>query len=206
MWKIEVRRAERSSESSPSRASVGHSLAALRRDRGLTLKAAATLCSVSAATLSRIENESLSPSFDVISNICAGFGIGIREFLAYGIRNKVSGWRTVTRKGTGRSLETPHYRFEILGDNIVGKPFIVLRAAILMHSIEDFGELQSHSGYEEIIVQSGTIEVLTDHYAPARLEVGDSISFDSALGHAVISLSEEPAMVLWICDAQNFAP
>lgn len=172
MWKIEVRRSWKPGVAAPPPVSIAESLAALRRDRGLTLKSAAARCSVSAATLSRIENGSLSPSFDVISNICAGFGIGIRDFLSYGLRNKVSGWRSITRQGTGRILETPHYRFEILGDDIVQKPFIVLRAEILTRSIDDFGPLQSHSGHEQIVVQSGKIEVWIEHYVPARLEAG----------------------------------
>lgn len=203
MWKDEVRRSRKPGDPAPPSVSIAESLAALRRDRGLTLKSAATRCSVSAATLSRIENGSLSPTFDVISNICAGFGIGIRDFLSYGSRSKVSGWRSITRQGTGRILETPHYRFEILGDDIVQTPFIVLRAEILTRSIDDFGPLQSHSGHEQIVVQSGTIEVWIEHYVPARLEAGDSLAFDSALGHAVISLSEGPATVLWICDGQD---
>lgn len=203
MWKVEVRRSRKSGEPTSPPVNIGQSLALLRRDRGLTLKSASALCSVSAATLSRIENGSLSPTFDVISNICAGFGIGIRDFLSYGSRSKISGWRAITRHGTGRILETPHYRFEILGDEIVQKPFIVLRAQILTRSIEDFGPLQSHSGHEQIVVQSGTIEVWIEHYAPARLEAGDSLAFDSALGHALISLGDEPATVLWICDEQD---
>ena len=169
----------------------------------MTLKAAAAVCSVSAATLSRIENGTLSPTFDVISNICAGFGVGIHYLLSYDARQKVSGWRIVTRSGAGRLIETPHYRFEFLCDDMVHKPFIVLRAEILTRSIDEFGPLQSHAGQEQIVVQSGTVEVWIEHYAPAVLDTGDSLAFDSALSHAVISLSKEPATVLWICDSQG---
>ncbi|WP_424931680.1 helix-turn-helix domain-containing protein [Amaricoccus macauensis] len=179
---------------------IGQSLALLRKDRGLTLRAAAAECSVSAATLSRIENGSLSPTYDVISNICAGFGIGIRELLGYGTRSRFSGWRSVTRAGTGRTLETPHYRYTFLCDDTAQNPFMVLRTEILRSSLEDFGPLLAHAGHEQLVVESGTVEVHLEHYAPARLEKGDSLAFDSALGHAVISLSEEPAVVLWICD------
>jgi transcriptional regulator with XRE-family HTH domain len=206
VWKAEIRRFKRGRAPTSPVVNIGQSLAALRRDRELTLMSAAALCSVSAATLSRIENGNLSPSFDIISNICAGFGIGIREFLSYGSRTKVSGWRDVTRSGAGRIIETPHYRFELLGDDIAQKPFIVLRAEILVRRIEDFGPLQSHPGHEQIVVQSGEIEVWIEHYAPAQLKAGDSLAFDSALGHAVISIGQEPATVLWICDAQEIEP
>lgn len=201
MWKTEIRKSSRSATLPKPSLSIGENLAALRKDRGMTLKAAAAVCSVSAPTLSRIENGTLSPTFNVIASICAGFGVGISEFLSYSSKQKVSGWRTVTRLGTGRTIETPQYRFEFLCDDMIRKPFIVLRAEILMKSIEEFGPLQSHSGQEQIVVQSGRVEIWTEHYAPAVLETGDSLAFDSALGHAVISLSEEPATVLWICDS-----
>lgn len=183
--------------------SIGENLKALRRDRHITLAAAAEACSVSSATLSRIENGLLSPTFDVISKICSGLGIGIRDLLSYAERRRISGWRTLTRAGTGRVIETPQYRFELLCDDVITKPYLIFRAEILMRSIEEFGALQSHAGHEQIVVQSGRVEVWIEHYTPTVLEVGDSLAFDSTLGHALISLSDAPANVLWTCDSQE---
>ncbi len=46
---------------------------------------------------------------------------------------------------------------------------------------------------------SGQVEVFTEFYAPVVLAPGDSIYFDSAMGHALVSVSDEEAEVLWIC-------
>lgn len=45
----------------------------------------------------------------------------------------------------------------------------------------------------------GTLELHTDLYAPARLEVGDSIYFDSNMGHAYIAFGEATCRVLSVC-------
>ena len=37
-------------------------------------------------------------------------------------------------------------------------------------------------------------------YAPSVLKTGDSIYFDSKMAHALISLSDEAAEVLWVCE------
>ncbi|WP_404405694.1 helix-turn-helix domain-containing protein [Pelagibacterium halotolerans] len=182
---------------------IWENLKALRRDKGMTLSAAAAACSVSTATLSRIENGHLSPTFDVISKIAEGMGVGLSDFLFYTDMRMLSGWRSMTRGGSGRIVETPQYRFELLCDDVLRKAFLVLRATVLKRSLEQFGPLHSHSGHEQIIVQTGRVEVWTEHYKPEVLGVGDSMAFDSTLGHALISLSEDPATVLWICDSQK---
>lgn len=182
----------------------GKNLKQLRLDRNRSLNTAAALCSVSAATLSRIENGRLSPTFDVISKICDGFEIGIRDLLGYRQRKDMGGWSAFTKAGTGRRIETPQFRFELLCDDALAKPFLVFRAEVLCRTIEDYGPLQAHSGQEQIVVQSGRVEVWLEQFKPRRLEPGDSIAFDSRLGHAVLSIDpEHPATVLWVCDSQE---
>lgn len=182
----------------------GKNLKRLRLDGNRSLNAAAALCSVSAATLSRIENGRLSPTFDVISKICDGFDIGIRDLLGYRQRKDIGGWSAFTKAGAGRSIETPQFRFELLCDEALAKPFLVFRADVLCRTIEDYGPLQSHSGQEQIVVQSGRVEVWLEQFKPRLLEPYDSIAFDSRLGHAVLSVDRErPATVLWVCDSQE---
>lgn len=183
---------------------VGRNLKALRRDRDVSLSRAAAACSVSAATLSRIENGRLSPTFDVISKICDGFEVGLRDLLGNSQRSDLGGWSALTKAGTGRIIETPQYRFELLCDDALAKPFLVFRADILCRTIEEYGPLQSHSGQEQIVVQTGRVEVWVEQYKPRLLDAGDSIAFDSRLGHAVLTVGHDgPAKVVWICDSQE---
>ena len=47
---------------------------------------------------------------------------------------------------------------------------------------------------------SGTIDLHTEHYAPLRLEPGDSVYIDAEMAHALVSLGDEPAQVLSVVD------
>ncbi|MDF2140904.1 XRE family transcriptional regulator [Paenirhodobacter sp. CAU 1674] len=179
---------------------LGDNLRAIRLDRGLTLTALAAQSGVSAASLSRIEGAQLSPTFDVLVKICKGLDLAIPELLNYRRMQRLSGWRSLARAGQGRVIETPQYRLEPLCDDVAAKPYLVFRATILARSLEAFEALQSHPGQEQIVVQSGRVRVHTEHYAPVDLGPGDSFAFDSAMGHALISLSDAPAEVLWVCD------
>ena len=50
-----------------------------------------------------------------------------------------------------------------------------------------------------LYVLSGEILMYSDCYAPLTLSAGDSCYFDSAMGHACISVGDEDARVLWVC-------
>lgn len=45
---------------------------------------------------------------------------------------------------------------------------------------------------------SGEVELYTEFYEPARLRAGESFYIDSRMGHRVISVSKEDALVLWV--------
>ena len=45
---------------------------------------------------------------------------------------------------------------------------------------------------------SGEIQLFTEYYEPLVLQEGDSVYYDSSMGHACVSLSREDAMVLWV--------
>ncbi|MBF7052694.1 helix-turn-helix transcriptional regulator [Halomonas sp. KAO] len=178
--------------------SIGKSLKALRLSRELTIAQVASASGTSAASISRIENGRLSPTYDVIVGLAAALEVEVSELFYYSERSSPSGWRTLTRAGGGPVVETPNYRFELLCSDMLTKDFLVFVTTVLNTDIAEFGELQKHAGQEQIVVQEGEVEVWTEHYEPVRLQVGDSLALDSQMGHAVISKSPEPARILWI--------
>jgi uncharacterized cupin superfamily protein len=50
-----------------------------------------------------------------------------------------------------------------------------------------------------LIVLHGDIMLYTEFYAPLVLAEGDSIYFDSDMGHALVSTSQDDAVVLSVC-------
>ena len=45
---------------------------------------------------------------------------------------------------------------------------------------------------------TGVIRLYTEFYEPVELRRGDSAYYDAAMGHNVISLSDEDATLLWV--------
>lgn len=62
--------------------SLARHLGALRADRGWSLETLATRSGVSRATLSRLENAEVSPTAEVLSKLCAAFGVSMSHVLS----------------------------------------------------------------------------------------------------------------------------
>lgn len=181
---------------------LGERLRTIRTGLGLTLTDAAQRTGTSASTLSKIENGQMSPTYDVLQKIVRGLQIDLVDLFDTRQHLQPRGRRDITRAGTGRRHKTRRYEHELLATELSHKKFFPFRSTITARSPElvaaDSSDSESHAGEEFVYVLSGAIELHTDYYAPARLEAGDSVYFDSGMRHAVISVSEEDAVVLWV--------
>ena len=111
--------------------------------------------------------------------------------------------RSITRVGEGHSIDTDAYHQLFPASDLLRKRFVPIVAEIKARSIEEFGEFIRHAGEEYAFVLEGSVVLHTDHYAPVRLEAGDSIYFDSGMGHAYIAGSDGPCRVLTICSGEE---
>jgi uncharacterized cupin superfamily protein len=66
-------------------------------------------------------------------------------------------------------------------------------------TLEEFGELLRHSGEEFSVVLEGAVLFHTELYAPVLLQAGDSVYFDSSMGHAYLRVGDGPCRVLTVC-------
>ena len=182
---------------------LGGSLRALRTRKGLTLADLSKRTGMALSTLSKIENDRISLTYDKIIAISGALGVDIAELLS---TNQIvdqpsafTGRRAIIRKGVGKSIDTENYGHLYLATDLLRKHFTPAIAEIRTRSIDDFGELISHSGEEFSYVLEGAIDLHTELYAPVRLEEGDSIYFDSTMGHAYIAAAPGRCRVLTIC-------
>src|SRR5690349_5774604 len=83
---------------------LGKRLRELRRERGMTLEDAGRLTCLAASTLSKIENDQMSPTFDVVQKLAVGFDIDITDLFASNSGHDAAGRRSVTLNGTGRLM------------------------------------------------------------------------------------------------------
>lgn len=177
---------------------LGKRLHQLRRERGMTLEEAGRLTCLAASTLSKIENDQMSPTFDVVQKLALGFDIDITELFAGNPGQDAAGRRSITLAGQGRPMETPVYNHRLIAVELKHKKILPFVTTIKARSLEDFKSWSQHSGEEFLYILEGEICFQTEHYEPAILGVGDCVYIDSTMQHACYSTSEADAVVLWV--------
>lgn len=176
----------------------GERLRQLRQERGLTLGEAGRMTGLAPSTLSKIENDQMSPTFDVVQKLASGFDIDITELFASNRGEVATGRRSITLASGGRLMETPVYAHRLLATELTHKKILPFVTRIKARDLESFTSWSKHGGEEFLYVLEGKICFHTEHYEPAILGPGDSVYIDSTMRHACYSVSEEDAVVLWI--------
>lgn len=183
---------------------LGNCLRNLRKRQRWTLQHVSDRTGVAISTLSKVENEQLSLSYDKILQICEGLSIHVTELLGSD--------QPASVKRTRRSISSPantlrqltaNYDYHYLATDIARKRMVPILAQARARNLAEFGPLIQHSGEEYLYVIKGEIEVHTDEYSPVRLKAGDSIYIDSMMGHAFLSTSHEDAEILCVCSSDE---
>jgi transcriptional regulator with XRE-family HTH domain len=175
---------------------IASRLKEIRRAQARTLAEVSQLTGVSISNLSKIENNQISPSFDIMKRICDGLGMSIEEFVRPGAKSVVSGRKTTTRASEGDYFTSGQYDYRAHASELSHKAMVPLEIRVRARSVDEFDHWSQHRGEEFVYVLSGTIEIHTEHYATFRLERGESAYFDSSMRHLYISVSREDARVL----------
>ncbi|MEM8789758.1 MAG: XRE family transcriptional regulator [Pseudomonadota bacterium] len=170
----------------------------LRKARNWTLEQAAQKAGLARSTLSKIENEQMSPTYEAVRKLAEGLEISIPQLFTPPKADGVMARRAITRAGEGTDHPTATYEHQILAGELRAKRMLPYRAVIRARSIEDFDGWVRHDGEEFLYVLAGIVELFTEFYAPVRLRRGDSAYYDAAMGHNVISVSEDDASILWV--------
>lgn len=181
---------------------LGARVRSLRQARNWTLEEAARRAGLARSTLSKIENEQMSPTYDAVQKLARGLGIDVPQLftpsMTFGVTDRVTGRRAVTKDGEGRSHATATYEHELLAAEISRKRMLPYKATIRARRFEDFTEWVRHDGEEFMLVLSGRVELITEVYEPVAMGPGDSAYYDASMGHCVVSTSPEDAMILWV--------
>ena len=178
-----------------SDATVGQRLKEIRLQRGLTLSQVSALSKVSVSTLSRLENGLTSLNFNNVLQLIEGLNIPISSLI--GPREvSHSGRKSMTPAGQGRYFETDQLVFEVLCGELTQKRNVFWRVQVKARSFDDYEDYKRHPGEEFIFVLKGRLILCTELYEDLLLEQGDSIFFDSAMGHAYVSAGRGDTEIL----------
>jgi transcriptional regulator with XRE-family HTH domain len=163
-----------------------------------TLEQAASQAGLARSTLSKIENGQMSPTYDALKKLAVGLGISVPQLFMPAPRAQVNGRMAVTKAGEGTAQLTTTYQHELLAESLTLKQMLPYRARIRARSLEEFGGWVRHEGEEFLYVLTGTIRLYTEFYEPVEMRRGDSAYYDAAMGHNVVSVSQDDATILWV--------
>lgn len=179
-------------------AALGHSIRNARRAKDWTLEEAGRAAGVSKSTLSKIENNQTRPSFDIVRRLTQALDMNPPQLFVQSGQPSVNGRRDFTPRGEGEIRETPTYLHELLCSELSSKQMLPYVTTIKAREMSDFETWIRHSGEEFMYVLSGELIFFSEHYRPLAMKAGDSIYYDSGMGHGCLSTGEEDARVLWV--------
>lgn len=189
----------------PSGATIvraGAALKGFRTERGLTLAEVSERTGLPISTLSKIENEKMELTIDKLLRISLALEINVADLFGTPSVHFQSAdgskRRTISRAGEGKKVRSNSGEYEYQAYDMLNKGMTPIVADITAKSMKEFGEFHRHQGEEYVYVLTGELALYTDSYTPAHLKEGDSIYFDSTMGHAYIAVGEAPCRILSI--------
>ncbi len=177
--------------------SIGSTLRALRRDRGLTLQEVADRAGLSMAMVSKIENAQASPSLRTLAQLSQALGVPVPIFF-----RELSDQEDASFVAAGAGIELTRpgsrygYRYELLaaqlGSRRVLQPYLVTISA----GAEPYPLFQ-HTGSEFIYVLEGA---LTYRYGSTMyaLAPGNSLLLHGTVQHGPEAFTRLPIRLLSI--------
>lgn len=190
-------------------ATLGNLLRNLRNREGWTLKEMSAKSGIPVSTLSKIEHDRLTLTYDKLQSLGQRLGLRMSELFSEeddAAIQAVTARRSLGDMAKSVRVETPNYDYYYLCTELRRKRMIPVVTKIRARSAEQFGELVRHSGEEFIYVLSGKIVVQTEFYDPVTLERGQSLYIDSSMGHAYLAAEDcEEAEVLGVMSSPDEA-
>lgn len=182
---------------------LGKRVKDLRLAQNLTLEQASQLTGLARSTLSKIENEQISPTFAAVTKLAQGLGIELPQLFTAPKKESLKpapsvGRRDITKAGQGKFHPTPTYEHELLCTQLSNKKMVPFKTSVHARDWNDYTDWVRHEGEEFLYVLNGSIILYTEFYEPIELHAGDSAYYDCEMGHALVSISENDAEVLWV--------
>lgn len=192
---------------SEKQSTLGQIMQNLRKRFGWTLKQMSERSGIPLSTLSKVEHDRLTLTYDKLQQVSQRLKIPMSDLFADAAGTKaprVTGRRSIGRIEDAVRVTTPNYDYFYLSTELRRKHMLPIITRIRAKSLEEFGELVRHEGEEVIYVIKGRIEVHTEFYDPVIIDEGETIYIDSTMGHAyLVAEGFDEALTLGVCSAED---
>lgn len=171
------------------RKTLGTVLTELRNRRGWTLREMSEQTGIPVSTLSKVEHDRLSLTYDKLQLLGERLKIPMADLFAQQDAQgpaPVLGRRSIGTPENALRIDTENYEYYYLCTELKQKRMVPVVTHVHVKSIEEFGDYVRHPGEEFIYVVTGPLVVHTEFYDPVQLETGQSLYINSGMGHAYV--------------------
>jgi transcriptional regulator with XRE-family HTH domain len=187
---------------------LGALLRGLRSRHGWTLKQMSEKAGVPVSTLSKVEHDRLTLTYDKLYQLSQRLGLRMSELFAESsdeaAPQPVTARRSLGDMDHALRVETANYDYYYLCTELRRKRMIPAITKIRAKTLAEFGDLVRHAGEEFIYVIKGEVIVVTEFYDAVVLGEGESIYIDSSMGHAYLAADGcEEAEVLGVMSSSD---
>jgi transcriptional regulator with XRE-family HTH domain len=185
---------------------LGSLLRGLRSRNGWTLKEMSERTGIPLSTLSKVEHDRLTLTYDKLLQLSQRLNLRMSELFAEPEASApeapITARRSIGRLDGAIRVNTRNYDYYYMCPDLRRKRMVPTVTRIRAKSVEEFGDLVRHPGEEYIYVLEGPVEIHTEFYEPVVLQTGESIYIDSTMGHAYVAPEgTDEAVVLGVCSS-----
>jgi transcriptional regulator with XRE-family HTH domain len=181
---------------------LGDCLRAIRFKRRLSLADVSAATGIARSTLSRVESNQLSLTYDKLVQLSRGLRIDLAELLTPPSAPTLTR-RAYSPPGGGKMLTVGTSVYHYMCTELSAKRMTPMLAEVRARTLAESNGLLAHPGEEFTYVVSGRVQLHTEFYEPLILETGACVYFDSTMRHTYVALDGAPAQILCVCSVDD---
>ncbi len=176
----------------------------LRQERGWKLSDMSGAVGIPLSTLSKIENDKLTLSYDKLQQLAKSLNIPLTALFAEpqpkGSAPIVTGRRSIATLDRAITVSTQNYEYNYFCGELRHRRMIPIHTRVTARTLAEFGDLVRHSGEEFVYVIEGAVQLHSEFYEPVLLQKGEGVYIDSTMGHAyLVPPGYDEAVMLVVC-------
>ena len=171
----------------------------LRKRKGWTVAETARRAGLSTSMLWKVENRQTSLTYQKLMRLAKGLEVEVAELFSVESPDDVvpGGRRVIERSGGAPTVDFAGNLHHFLATDIARKHYFPIIVDVRAKPNDGLNP-EAHGGEEFAYVIEGQLEFICEGYAPARLQVGDSVYFDASLKHRYVTVDDKGAKMLCV--------
>ena len=182
---------------------IANRVKALRKKNGWRLHDLSEKTGISVATLSKLENGKTKLNFTTVNKLAQGIGVAVTDLTSPGLAHTKD--TTMTLGGGGVVFETRDVDYEVLCADYTGGNQGYAKLSVKARTLDPNLPWHRHPGKEFIYVLKGILVLHTEDREQITLKSGDSLLFDSSIGHHYISAGRGETQLLLSLSLQGYS-